>query len=353
LIDKEENLKIEFRDKVVKLFTKDDLVTENISRYNNQQGRFIQFGCRQFSNKLTEVYKQGKYETPIENKLKTLNKKWLNFKIYSYDPETKVEVFLKEVKIENNRNDKGKLRFKVNGIKMPIQKMVNVIEFIFGGYYHSVENSIKIERLNNFEKYLEQIRLFSGTQLELLQGKTIEIRLSGVSIPIHFNIMAEDKEHWKISIDNFSVDRDYSAVKDSFRYLSGGGLTAISKICDTLQAGAELEDILIGKVKGYVEKRRIAEEKAEKLFAEFLDKNKAKVFKKEGGYIVKGKLKNYIVKMKNEEDCGVWSYPNNEYVCINEATKNGNYLCKYDKLLQFCIVMLNDNLMRETIHTIR
>jgi len=56
--------------------------------------------------------------------------------------------------------------------------------------------------------------------------------------------------------------------------------------------------------------------------------------------------------MKDEENVGVWSYPNNEYICINEKTKAGQYLCKFDKLLQFCMVMLNDGNLREEIHTI-
>ena len=346
-IDKSNGFKIEFKDKIVKLFSKEELVSDNT--YN---GTFIQIDYREFLDKLERIYRLGKWETKIEEKLQKLNKKWLSFKIYSYDPETKAEVFLKEIKIENNVNDKGKRRYKVNGVKMPIQKMSKVMEFI-GACRYGVDKATVTERLNNLEKYLEKIRLYSGTQLELLQGKTLEIELNNVRIPIHFNIIAEDKEHWVISIDDFSIERNYSDVKDTFRWLSGGGLTAISKICDTLKAGEKLEDILIGKVKGYVEKRRLAEEKAEKLFNEFLENNKTKVFKKEGGYIVKGKLKNYIVKMKNDNDIGVWSYPANEYICINEKTKAGNYLCKHDKLLQFCMVMLNDGNLREQIHTIR
>lgn len=346
-IDKSNGFKIEFKDKVVKLFSKEELVSENT--YN---GTFIQLDYREFLDKLERVYRLGKWEKPIEEKLKELHKKWLSFKIYGYNPETKEEVLLKEIKIENNVNDKGKRRYKVNGVKMPIQKMSKVMDFI-GACRYGIDKATITERLTNLENYLEKIRLYSGTQLELLNGKTLEIELNNVRIPIHFNIMAEDKEHWIISIDDFTVERNYSDVKDTFRWLSGGGLTAISKICDTLKAGQKLEDILIGKVKGYVEKRRLAEEKAEKLFNEFLENNKTKVFKKEGGYIVKGKLKNYIVKMKNDNDIGVWSYPANEYICINEKTKAGNYLCKHDKLLQFCMVMLNDGNLREQIHTIR
>jgi len=347
-IDKNKGLKIEFKDKVVKLFDKDDLVSED--NYNN---KFIQLDYRSFLQKLEGVYRVGKYETPIDKKLtENCNKKWLNFKIYSYDKETKVETFLKEIKIENNHNDKGKLRFKINDVKMPIQKMNKAIEFIGGGYYNNIDETVLRERIQNLENYLEKIRLFSGTQLELLSGKTIEIRLDGTTIPIHFNIKAEDKDHWEISIDNFRVKRDYKSVKDSFKYLSGGGLTAIGSICDTLQAGAELEDILIDKIKGFVEKRRLAEARAEQLFNEFLEKNKTRVFIREGGYVVKGKLKNYIVKRKNDNDVGVWTFPGNDYICINEKTKEGSYLCKYDKLLQFCMVMMNDGNLREEISTI-
>ena len=346
-IDKKEGFKVEFKDKIVKLFDKDDLIKEYIDNDD-----FIEISYREFFYKLERIYRQGKYAEPIEEKLKELPKKWLSFKIYSYNPETKAEVFLKEIKIENNINEKGKRRYKINGVKMPIQKMSKAIDFISGSGY-SIEKETIIERLTNFENYLEKIRLFSGTQLDLLEGKTIEISLSGVRIPIHFNIMAEDKDHWEISIDDFRVKRDYTSIKDTFRWLSSGGLTAISKICDTLKAGEQLENLLIGRVKGFVEKRRLAEERAEKLFAEFLEKNKTKVFKKEGGYIVKGKLKNYIVKMKNDEDVGVYSYPSMDYICINEKTKVGQYLCKFDKLLQFCLCMLNDGNLREEIHTIR
>jgi hypothetical protein len=345
-IDKQNGFKVEFKDKVVNLFEKDDLVLEP----NSYSGsNFINIDFPHFLHILEKIYQQGKYEEDFIKKAKHINKKIFHFKIYSYDTETKAEVFLKTIKIENNVNEKGKLRFKINGIKIPIQKMSRAIGFI----RPQSDKNATIEKITNLEKYLEQIRLYSGTQLELLSGKTIEIRLNGITIPIHFNIMAEDKDNWHISIDDFSIRKNYTSVKDAFHYLSGGGLSAISKICDTLQAGEKLENILIGRVKGFVEKRKLAEERAENLFIEFLEKNKTKVFKKEGGYIVKGKLKNYIVKMKDEDNVGVWSYPGNDYICINERTKNGNYLCKHDKLLQFCITMLNDNLMREEIHTIR
>jgi hypothetical protein len=347
-IDKKAGFKVEFKDRIVNIFAKEDL----IAQYNKHHKTFIEISYRDFLYKLSKIYKLGLYEDSLEIKLKNVNKKWLNFKIYNYDPETKVETFIKEVKIENNVNDKGKLRFKINGVKIPKQKIERVLEFIGAVGYYGMDKASIVERLSNFEDYLEKIRLYSGTQLELLNGKTLDIHLNNVRIPIHFSITAKDKEHWVIGLDDFKVEKSYKDIKDTFRYLSGGGLTAITHICDTLKAGDKLEDILIDKVKGFVEKRRIAEQKAEKLFAEFLEKNKTRVFKKDSGYIIKGKLKNYLIKMKNEEQVGVWTYPANEYVCINEKTKDGEYLCKFDKLLQFCLVMLNDGNLREEIHTI-
>jgi hypothetical protein len=346
-IDKEAGIKVEFKDKVVNLFEKGELVRDRA-----YAGKFIEISYGDFCNKLENVYRVGKWETPIADKLKTLNKKLLNFKVYVYNKETKEETFLKEIKIENLSSDKGKPRYKINKVKMPIQKMRNAIEFIRGGRWGRHDLETIRERLINIEDNLEKIRLYSGTQLELLQGKTIDIKLNGLQIPINFNFIAENKDTWQIKLDTFSVTRDYTSVKNAFNNLCGGGLNAVSRICDTLKAGKELEDILIGRIQGYVEKRRIAEERAETLFNEFLDKNKTRVFKKEAGYIVKGKLKNYLVKMKDSENVGVWSYPANEYVCINEKTKEGQYLCRFDKLLQFCMVMLNDGNLREQIHTI-
>jgi hypothetical protein len=346
-IDKAQGFKIEFRDNVVKIFTKEQLVNERV-----YSGKFIKIGYDEFLNKLSYHYQCGKFDEPMEKQLESLNKKWLRFKVYSYNPETKEELFLKEIRIENRVNDKGKLRYTINGIKMPIQKMRKAIEFIRGGWRSGTDKETLIHRLTNLEDYLEKIRIFSGKQLELLEGRTIEIKLNGLTIPLNFNFTAEDKENWKVSIDNFSVKRGYKAIKELSYDLRGGGLSAISGICDTLRAGKQLEDILIGRIQGYVEKRRIAEERAEQLFNEFLEKNKTRVFKKAEGYIVKGKLKNYLIKMKDEDNVGVWSYPANEYVCINEKTKEGQYLCMFDKLLQFCMVMLNDGNLREQIHTI-
>lgn len=342
-IDKHRGIKVEFTDKIIKLFTKGELINE--SRYDTN---FIRLNYYDFFYKLERIFDVGKYETPIEEKLKEVNPKWLHFKIYNYDPETKTETFLKEVKFEHIIKE-GKSKFKINGVVMPRQKIQKAFRFI-GGDYH-ISNVIK-ERIINFESYLEKIRIYSGTQLELLGGKTVEIRVNHIKIPLSFSFVAEDKNNWEIIFEDFKLKKSYSEVKEAFRYISGGGISAIASICENLHSGSKLEDILINKVKSYLEKRELAEQRAEKLFNEFLEKNKTRVFKKEGGYIVKGKLKNYLVKMKNAEDVGVYSYPSMEYICINEKTQEGQYLCKYDKFLQFVICMLNDGNLRQEIHTL-
>jgi len=342
-IDKESGIKIEFTDNIVKLFKEEDI----LSRYNIEIDNFIRLNFYEFLYKLEQQYEISLYKESLEERLTKFNKKLLNFKVYSYDLETKEEKFLKEITIKNIHKEE-KIRFEVNDIKMPKQKMSKLFQFLRGNHQPEV---IK-ERIINFEKYAEQIKIYSGIQLKLLEGKTIDISIDDIRVPIHFNIIAEDKENWKISLENFTVSKTYNDIRKSFYHTSGGSLEAISRICESLNADSKLEEIIINIIKGYKEKRRLAEERAEKLFIEFLDKNKGKVFKKDNGYIVKGKLKNYLVKMKDKENAGVWSYPNNEYICINEKTRAGQYLCKYDKLLQFCIAMLNDGNLKQEIYTL-
>jgi len=342
-IDKESGIKIEFTDNIVKLFKEEDI----LSRYNIEIDNFIRLNFYEFLYKLEQQYEISLYKESLEERLTKFNKKLLNFKVYSYDLETKEEKFLKEITIKNIHKEE-KIRFEVNDIKMPKQKMSKLFQFLRGNHQPEVLK----ERIINFEKYAEQIKIYSGIQLKLLEGKTIDLSIDDIRVPIHFNIIAEDKENWKISLENFTVSKTYNDIRKSFYHTSGGSLEAISRICESLNADSKLEEIIINIIKSYKEKRRLAEERAEKLFTEFLDKNKGKVFKKDNGYIVKGKLKNYLVKMKDKENAGVWSYPNNEYICINEKTRAGQYLCKYDKLLQFCIAMLNDGNLKQEIYTL-
>lgn len=339
-IDKNQGIKIEFNEKITKIFSKDNLI--DTSYY---KGGFIKLDYSSFIQFLIVTYELTSWRGTIEEKVARINKEWLNFKIYSYNKETKEEKFLKEIRIKNIKKEE-KLRFEVNDIKIPKQKMAKLF-----GFLQRIDSD-NLDRIINFEKYAEQIKLYSGIQLSLLNGKDIDINICGARIPLHFNLIAEDKENWKVSFNNFSINKPYKEIRESFYRVYGGGLDKISEICESLHGGSKLEEILITHIKEYVEKRRLAEERAEQLFKEFLDKNKTRVFKKDDGYIIKGKLKNYIVKMKDKDNAGVWTYPAKEYVCINQKTRAGQYLCKYDKLLQFAIVMLNDGLLKEEINTI-
>jgi hypothetical protein len=67
--------------------------------------------------------------------------------------------------------------------------------------------------------------------------------------------------------------------------------------------------------------------------------------------LVKGKLKTYKLCIEKNE-AKVWTYPNNNYVCINEENKDGHELCIWDKLLQFALALINDSKIREEISTL-
>ena len=342
-IDKTVGIKIEFTDDIVKIFPQNRLM----NFYNTNIHDFIRLNYSAFLSILEKIYEISLYRDKVEDKIKAFNKNLLNFKVYSYNTETKEEKLLKEIKIDNIYKEE-KIRFEVNGIKMPKQKMSKLFQFLRA---NNEPEAIK-NRIINLESYAEQIKIYSGIQLKLLEGKTIDVHIDDLRVPIHFNIIAEDKENWKISLGDFSVRKTYKEIRETFYRVYGGGLEKISHICESLKADSKLEEIIINTIKGYKEKREQAEARAEQLFIEFLTKNKGRIFSKDNGYIVKGKLKNYLVKMKDKENAGVWTYPANEYVCINQKTRAGQYLCKYDKLLQFCIAMLNDGNLKQEIYTL-
>jgi hypothetical protein len=81
-------------------------------------------------------------------------------------------------------------------------------------------------------------------------------------------------------------------------------------------------------------------------------KNTSRIIPKDNFYIIKGKLKNYKLALKSDNDVGAWTYPNENYVCINEKDRKGQELVGYDKMLQFALALLNDAGLREEISTL-
>ena len=100
-----------------------------------------------------------------------------------------------------------------------------------------------------------------------------------------------------------------------------------------------------------LEQIKLAEIKAKTLFLDFVTKNNTRIILKDNFYIIKGKLKTYKLGTEKNQ-AKAWTYPNNNYVCINEAGKDGHELCIWDKLLQFAMALINDSKLREEISTL-
>jgi len=155
-----------------------------------------------------------------------------------------------------------------------------------------------------------------------------------------------------VKFNNYQVVRNYTQVKDGLRNCYNGDIVSvIQQLSEEL--GDKIEDEVIAWVKTALDRRKQAEDKAKTLFLAFVEQNKARIIPKDDFYIVKGKLKNYKVAFKNDKDVGVWTYPNNNYICINAKDKRGYALVGYDKMLQFCLTLLNDSNIREEISTLR
>ena len=355
-IEKNNGLKIEFTKKITDIFDQSDLLIN----YGYNSENFIDISYRSFLSDLVNIYYIGKHTTDLDEKIKSLNlsnkKHWLHYKFYSYNAENKTEEFLAEIKIEN-KLIKDKYKFFINGVKIPKQKMAFALRFLGGeyGYYGNTNTEILINRFKNLDITLQQIKKYSGTQLDLLEGKTININYNNMGIPLQFEISNPDfdKENWQINFNGYKVSKTYNEVKQALWYSyrhSSDIVSSITQISGFL--GDKIEDVIIDYVKKYIEKRKQAEKKARQLFLDFTVKNKSRVIQKDSFYIIKGKLKNYKLFFKNDNDVGVESYPNGNYICINEKSRKGNELVGYDKMLQFALALLNDSGLRKEIYTL-
>lgn len=359
LIDKKQNIKIEFKKPIVELFNKNDVISD----YADNPENFIQLSYDDIIGELCNLFETGKYEEPIETKfenfIKTDKKCLLDFKIYSHNPETKEEKFITNFKIDTTKGKKGKIHYRINSAQIPKQKIKFLLRFLRGRNrrYWEENNHNLIERYQELEKNIENFKYYSGTQLELLQGKEFTIYYKERQIPLFFDIKNPDRtrDNWQVIFGNLILNKTYTEVKKAYNgskgYNSKHIAGQISNICDSLKT-RELEDEIIKHLNIILEKIKQAEIKAKTLFMDFIEKNKTKIIPKDNFYLIKGKLKTYKIYVKNNE-VKAETYPNGNYICINEAEKEGHQLVIWDKLLQFTMALLNDSKIREEISTLQ
>jgi hypothetical protein len=358
LIDKERGIKIEFKKPICEMYKNDIIIRSYIETDN-----FLQLEYSDIMNELENLFETGKYQDTIENKLKEFNKTYkkylLDFKIYSYNRETKEEKFIKEVKFTVDNGKTGKEHYYINDIQIPKQKIKFLIRFLRGsdrtGWSGDIHTNTLINRYSELEQNIENFKYYTGKQLDLLEGKDFTVYYKEKEIELHFEIKNPTRkiDNWQVKFGDLVLEKTYAQVKQmysSYNHKSEHIAGQISSICESLSA-VELEDKIIKHLNLVLEKIKQAEIKAKTLFTDFIEKNKTKIIPKDNFYLVKGKLKTYKLGIEKNE-AKVWTYPNNNYVCINESDKEGHNLCIWDKLLQFAMALINDSKIREEISTL-
>jgi len=359
LIDKEQGIKIEFKKPICEIYELEDLISGNIAVDN-----FISLEYSDIMKEFENIFETGKYEKSIEEKLgeikKTYKKYLLNFKIYSYNKETKEEKFIKEVKFTVDKGKTGKEHYYINDIQIPKQKIKFLIRFLrgrdrYGWNISDTTHNTLINRYAELEQNIENYKYYTGKQLDLLEGKDFTVYYKEKEIPLHFEINNPTRkiDNWQVKFGNLTLNKTYTEVKEAYNHYNHKSehiAGQISNICQSLKAEV-LEDEIIKHLNLVLEKIKQAEIKAKALFLDFVEKNKTKIIPKDNFYLVKGKLKTYKLGIEKNE-AKVWTYPNNNYVCINEAEKDGHQLVIWDKLLQFAMALINDSKIREEISTL-
>jgi len=358
LIDKVQGIKIEFKKPIVDIIEKKYI----LHSYRDSNEEFISLDYREIIEKIEKIFETGKYEEPIEQKykevIKTNEKYLLDFKIYSYNNETKEEKFINSFKIDTDKGKTGKEHFLINKIQIPKQKIKFLLRFLRGRgshYWHRTDNENTIGKYLKLEQNIENFKYYSGTQLDLLQGKEFKVTYKDRKISLNFEIdnPDKDKDNWQVKFGNLTLNKTYTEVKEIYNhssYRSEHIAGQISGICECLKC-EQLEDEIIKYLNVVLEKIRQAELKAKTLFIDFIEKNNTRIILKDNFYLIKGKLKTYKLCVEKSQ-VKVYTYPNEHYVCINEDSKEGHNLCIWDKLLQFAMALLNDSKIREEINTL-
>lgn len=68
------------------------------------------------------------------------------------------------------------------------------------------------------------------------------------------------------------------------------------------------------------------------------------------GYLIKGKLRQYLISNDNTNKYGVYEYPSGRYICI--VDKGGNYLSPISRLISRIYALANDSKLAKEINTL-
>jgi hypothetical protein len=216
------------------------------------------------------------------------------------------------------------------------------------------------ENATEYNKFLKQVSTCSLKIHGLLdRGIDISVRnpLKNEHIILKLELIRKNKrQHLKIGKETF-------LIKNTTRIVNLPKKEFLDDLIDVLLNPANVENITPTNLKTLVIQARQAYtdaiEKSKQLLETTIDKfNLERTTidvknSRHSGYIVPGKLKTYFVTYDHDSHtngCGVYSYPDMNYLCIVDKTPNQQV--GVDKFVNRIYALANDQLLAKQIHTL-
>ncbi|KYK22733.1 hypothetical protein AYK24_00465 [Thermoplasmatales archaeon SG8-52-4] len=216
------------------------------------------------------------------------------------------------------------------------------------------------ENVATYNTFLKQVSTCSLKIHGLLDtGIDIQVKnpLKGESILMKLELVRKNKrQHLKIGNKAF-------LIKNTPRIVNLPNKEYLDDIIDVLLnpeniegiTPEDLQELVILARKAYTD----AIEKSKQLLENTIEKFKLEKTTldlkggRKSGYIVPGKIKTYFVSYENNKhtsDCGVYTYPDMQYVCIVDKTPNQQV--GVDKFVNRIYALVNDQLLAKQISTL-
>ncbi len=216
------------------------------------------------------------------------------------------------------------------------------------------------ENVSTYNTFLKQVSECSLKIHGLLdRGIDIKVRspLKNESIILKLEMVRKNKrQHLKIGKNTF-------LIKNTTRIVNLPKKEYLDDVIDVLLNPENIEDVTPADLKTLVIQARQAYtdaiEKSKILLETTIEKfnlEKTTVDAKGSrysGYIVPGKIKTYFIAYnedKHTNGCGVYTYPDMNYVCIVDKTPNQQV--GVDKFVNRIYALANDRLLAKQIHTL-
>lgn len=216
------------------------------------------------------------------------------------------------------------------------------------------------EDASTYNTFLKQVSECSLKIHGLLdRGIDIKVRspLKNESLIMKLELLRKDKrQHLKIGKDTF-------LIRNTNRIVNLPKKDYLDDVIDVLLNPDNIEDVTPTDLKTLVVQARQAYtdaiEKSKLLLETTIEKfnlEKTTVTAKNSrhtGYIVPGKIKTYFIAYsedKHTNGCGVYTYPDMNYVCIVDKTPNQQV--GVDKFVNRIYALANDRLLAKQIHTL-